>query len=88
MAEGLGEPNSAGGQNDLQYAYFAEKHRLAVSRGGKVEVYDTGDHDITGVSQQQPGGAGGRLGPTPSSTVKTGTWNWGDFAGWRVKAEG
>jgi hypothetical protein len=55
----LGEPALAGGQNDLRYAYFPGKRRLAVSRGGRVELYDTGEHDITGVSQQQSGGAGG-----------------------------
>ena len=49
----LGEPNSVGGQNDLRYAYFADIHRLAVQRGGKITLYDTGHHRIGGVSQQQ-----------------------------------
>ena len=50
---GLGSPNSSGGQNDVRYAYFAEPKRLAVDVNGKVTVYDTGDHKINGVSQQQ-----------------------------------
>ena len=54
----LGQPDTAGGQNDLRYAYFADKHRLAISRGGKVTLYDTADHQIGGVSQQQVGSRG------------------------------
>jgi hypothetical protein len=54
----LGKPSTAGSQDDLRYAYFADSHRLAVSRGGKVTVYDTADHQIGGVSQQQGGGRG------------------------------
>ncbi len=55
--ESLGtSPNSSGGQNDLRYAYFGDKHRLAVDSGnGKVRVYDTGDHAISGVQQHQSG---------------------------------
>jgi hypothetical protein len=53
--EGLGEnPNSAGGQNETRYAFFGEQKRLAVDLGdGKIEVYDTGDHRISGVRQHQ-----------------------------------
>ena len=51
----LGEPDSAGSQNDLRYAYFASAHRLAVQRDGKTAVYDTADHQIGGVAQQQSG---------------------------------
>ncbi len=54
----LGQPNSSGSQNDLRYAYFAGPRRLAVSRGGVVTIYDTGDHSIGGVSQQQGGSYG------------------------------
>ncbi len=50
---GLGSPSSSGGQNDVRYAYFADAKRLAVDENGKVTVYDTGDHQISGVSQQQ-----------------------------------
>jgi hypothetical protein len=55
--EGLGEsPNSAGGQNDTRYAFFGGKRRLAVDRGdGNVQIYDTGDHRISGVQQAQSG---------------------------------
>ena len=49
--ESLGtSPDAAGSQNELRYAYFAGKQRLAVSDGGAVKVYDTGDHHLTGVS--------------------------------------
>ena len=55
----LGEPGTAGGQDDLRYAYFAAKHRLAVDRGGKVTVHDTAGRTITGVAQH--GGPDGDL---------------------------
>lgn len=60
--EGLGEsPNSAGGQNQTRYAFFGDKRRLAVDLGdGKIRVYDTGDHLISGVQQHQ-GGAEGKV---------------------------
>src|SRR5256885_9332103 len=51
----LGQPSSSGGQNDSRYAYFPGARRLAVSRGGQVTVYDTLDHSIGGVQQQQGG---------------------------------
>ena len=54
--EGLGEPSTAGGQDDVRYAYFGDRHRLAVDRGGTVTVYDTAGRAITGVAQ---GGEGG-----------------------------
>lgn len=55
--ESLGEnPSSAGGQNETRYAFFGDKMRLAIDRGdGKVLVYDTGDHRISGVQQHQDG---------------------------------
>lgn len=53
---GLGQPSSTGAQNDSRYAWFAGSHRLALSRNGKVTVYDTLDHQIGGVSQQQSNG--------------------------------
>ena len=49
----LGSPSSSGSQNDMSYAYFPQSRRLALSRGGHVTLYDTGDHRIGGVSQQQ-----------------------------------
>ena len=51
----LGQPNSSGSQNNTRYAFFADKHRLAIEKEGKLEVYDSGDHKINGVSQQQGG---------------------------------
>jgi hypothetical protein len=55
----LGQPNAAGSQNNVQYAYFAGPRRLAVKTGGQVWVYDTLDHQIGGFSQQQ--GSGGSI---------------------------
>jgi hypothetical protein len=49
----LGAPNSTGSQNGARYAYFAQARRLAIDVGGQVTVYDTLDHQIGGVSQQQ-----------------------------------
>ena len=51
----LGEPSSSGGQNDMRYAFFPDKHRLLVEREGKTTTYDSGDHDIGGVQQQNGG---------------------------------
>ncbi len=50
-----GTPSSSGSQNDMRYAYFPETRRLAIHQGGTVRLYDTGDHRIAGVSQQQSG---------------------------------
>lgn len=49
----LGVPSSSGGQNNIRYAVFP--NRLAVALQGNVTVYDTLDHQIGGVSQQQGG---------------------------------
>ena len=51
----LGEPSTSGGQNDVQYAFFADKRRLAIHKDGRVTVYDSGEHRISGVAQQQGG---------------------------------
>ncbi|MBU2962852.1 SHOCT domain-containing protein [Citreicella sp. C3M06] len=51
----LGSPSSTGSQNNLRYAVFPQSRRLAIDFGGRIEVYDTGDHMIGGVSQQQSG---------------------------------
>ncbi|EBA06364.1 SHOCT domain-containing protein [Sagittula stellata] len=53
--EGLGQPASQGAQNDLSYAIFPGKRRLAINLAGRVTVYDTGNHEIGGISQQQGG---------------------------------
>jgi hypothetical protein len=47
----LGTATSAGSQNDLHYAYFRGARRLLIRQGERVTTYDTGDHDIQGVSQ-------------------------------------
>lgn len=51
--ENLGTPSSTGSQNNSKYAVF--ENRLAVQLNGDVTVYDTLDHQIGGVSQQQAG---------------------------------
>ena len=53
----LHRPNSTGSQNYVRYAYFADARRLAIELDGKVTVYDTFDHRISGFSQQQSGSA-------------------------------
>jgi len=49
----LGSPFSSGAQNNIRYAVFPQ--RLAVELNGQVTVYDTLNHNIGGVSQQQGG---------------------------------
>lgn len=51
----LGVPSSTGAQNNLRYAFFPASRRLAIEIGGKITIYDTGDHQISGFSQQQSG---------------------------------
>ena len=51
--EGLGAPASSGSQNGMRYAYFPVARRVAVEQDGRVNLYDSGDHRIGGVSQQQ-----------------------------------
>lgn len=49
----LGMPATSGSQGDMHYAYFPTTRRLALIRSGRLQVFDTGDHRITGVAQQQ-----------------------------------
>lgn len=70
----LGSPSSTGGQNDSAYAVFPDAQRLAVKAGDEVKVYDTGEHHITGVSQQQ-----GSIEDTTFSTSDGGTVRAGDL---------
>lgn len=51
----LGFPNSTGSQNNTSYAIFSNIGRLAIQENGKVTVFDTLDHQIGGVGQQQSG---------------------------------
>jgi len=52
----LDHPASSGEQEGWRYAFFPQQRRLAIETSGKVQVYDTGDHAISGVSQRQGGG--------------------------------
>ena len=49
----LGVPSSTGAQNDVRYAYFPSLNRIAILQDGRVQIYDTQDHNIQGVQQQQ-----------------------------------
>ena len=49
----LGSPSSSGSQNNIRYAIFPSTHRLAIDINGQITVYDTLDHQIGGVGQQQ-----------------------------------
>lgn len=53
----LGTPSSSGSQNNVRYAFFPQARRLVVQRDGQVSVFDTQNHNIGGVSQQQGGGS-------------------------------
>ena len=52
----LGQPATSGGQDEVKYAFFPDARRLAIRQDGRVTVYDSGDHRISGVSQQQGSG--------------------------------
>jgi len=49
----LGTPFSSGSQNNIRYSIFP--NRLAIELNGQVSIYDTLNHNIGGVSQQQGG---------------------------------
>lgn len=51
--EELGSPSATGAQNQIRYAFFPGSRRLAIDIDGRVTIYDTQDHHISGVSQQQ-----------------------------------
>lgn len=55
---GLGAPSASGGQNDARYAIFPATRRLAIQINGATKVFDTGEHQIGGVQQQQGDGYG------------------------------
>jgi hypothetical protein len=54
----LGVPSSTGGQNDSRYAVFPSTRRLALQINGVTRIFDTGEHRIGGVAQQQGGRPG------------------------------
>ena len=70
----LGSPSSVGAQNDMRYAYFPDTRRLALSRGGNLEILDTGEHTIYGFGQQQGGGdsitLSSQFGTVPLSSLR------------------
>jgi hypothetical protein len=49
----LGMPSATGSQNNLRYAIFPASHRLATDINGQITVYDTLNHQIGGIGQQQ-----------------------------------
>lgn len=51
----LGFPNSTGSQNGTSYAIFSNISRLSILENGNVTIFDTLDHQIGGVGQQQGG---------------------------------
>ena len=51
----LGSPSASGGQNGLRYAFFPDRHRLLIEENGATTAYDSGDHAISGVSQDGSG---------------------------------
>ncbi|CAN5870909.1 SHOCT domain-containing protein [soil metagenome] len=51
----FGSPSSSGAQNNIRYAFFPQARRLVVQRDGNITIFDTLDHQISGVSQQQGG---------------------------------
>lgn len=67
----LGVPSSSGAQNDARYAIFPATRRLAIQISGATRVFDTGEHRIGGVQQQQGGGGYG----TVSFTSQLGTFD-------------
>jgi hypothetical protein len=51
-----GQPSASGSQNETRYAYYPQAHRLLVIRNGESWVFDTADHQIGGVQQQNDRG--------------------------------
>lgn len=49
----FGPSGAAGSQNDTRYALFPSSRRLVNEERGMRTIHDTGEHVITGVSQQQ-----------------------------------
>jgi len=52
----LGEPASCGAQNDLRYATFPARGRLAVEHSGHCRVFDVGSETISGLSLNSASG--------------------------------
>src|ERR1700759_5096121 len=58
----LGVPSATGAQNDARYAIFPSTRRLAIQINGVTKVFDTGEHHIGGVQQEQQGAGYGSAG--------------------------
>ena len=52
-SDDLGEASSAGQQNEMRYAIFSHKARIAIMHRNRLEIYDTKHYRITGIAQQQ-----------------------------------
>ncbi|MEM7798823.1 MAG: SHOCT domain-containing protein [Chloroflexota bacterium] len=50
--EEYGQPAASGGQNDMRYAWFRGARRLVIELQGVQTIFDTAEHVIGGVSQQ------------------------------------
>ena len=70
----FGTPSSVGAQNQMRYAFFPVAKRLVIDEGGHIAMYDTGEHVLNGVSQQQSGtqtiAFSSASGPVPLSKLK------------------
>jgi hypothetical protein len=55
----LGLPAAGGAQDAMRYAYFPAQRRLAIAVHEDLWLYDTLDHQVSGVSQQQGLGSTG-----------------------------
>ena len=53
----LGMPAASGTQNAMRYAYFPAQCRLVIAVHEHCWLYDTLDHQVSGVSQQQGPGS-------------------------------
>jgi hypothetical protein len=72
--EDLGQPSTSGSQNGMRYAFFPQKQRLLIEQAGELTTYDSGNHRISGVSQQ------GSAGPSLSFTSQNGQVNLGELS--------
>ncbi|MGD0107340.1 MAG: hypothetical protein ABSC06_25370 [Rhodopila sp.] len=50
--EDFGQPSTSGSQNEMPCAFFPKKRRLLIQQVARLTTYDSGDHRISGVSQQ------------------------------------
>jgi hypothetical protein len=49
--QGFGDPEAAGSQDGMRYAFFPDKQLLLIEEDGKVKTFNSGRHRIRGVSQ-------------------------------------